>query len=279
MIRYTNIYKNGGNKAYVAKNTKSKGNASPGYVSSKAIRKRISDWEGASMYKPAPDTGKVNRPFEAEDKDFWNVIPTHIRPYLSQDMLDALYSTSYNIGIGNFKNRVVPELENFFIKGTGSIDAIKKSMYGTRDKEPKMSGLRRRREAERKMFEDAYNSYYPNGYVSAAQKALQKTQVPNRNLINITQPNDNTRIIPRPSLDIRPLAQLEYNPILYNDDIITPIIPETATYIDYAYNRPTYNTLNNIPIRQKAFNTETPEVILPNFDFYNLNLGDYLNNG
>lgn len=258
---------------------KKKSNKSNRYVSSARIRKQISDWEGASMYKPAPDTGKVNRPFEAEDKDFWNVIPIHIRPYLNQDMLDALYSTSYNIGIGNFKNRVVPELENFFIKGTGSIDNIKRSMYGTRDKEPKMSGLRRRREAERKMFEDAYNRYYPNGYVPAAQKVLQKTQVPNRNLINITQPSDNTRIIPRPNLNIKPLAQLEYNPVLYDDSTITPIIPNTTAYTDYVYSRPTYNTLNNIPIRQKAFNTETPEIILPNFDFYNLNLGDYLNNG
>lgn len=256
---------------------KKKSNKRNGYVSSAKIRKQISDWEGASMYKPAPDTGKVNRPFEAEDRDFWNIIPTHIRPYLSQDMLDALYSTSYNIGIGNFKNRVVPELENFFIKGTGSIDAIKKSMYGTRDKEPKMSGLRRRREAERKMFEDAYNSYYPNGYVSAAQKALQKTQVPNRNLINITQPNDAIRVLPRPNLDVRPVAMLDNEPMMYND-LSIPITPSNVGY-NYAYTKPRFNIQNMIPIRQKVFDTKTPEVILPNFDFYNLNLGDYLNNG
>lgn len=258
---------------------KKKSNKSNRYVSSARIRKQISDWEGASMYKPAPDTGKVNRPFEAEDKDFWNVIPTHIRPYLSQDMLDALYSTSYNIGIGNFKNRVVPELENFFIKGTGSIGAIKKSMYGTRDKEPKMSGLRRRREAERKMFEDAYNSYYPNGYVSAAQKALQKTQVPNRNFINITQPTDAIRVLPRPNLSIKPVAQINNIPTLYNDNTVTSTLPESIPYVNYAYTRPTYSMPQTITARPQVFQSRTPEEILPDFDFYNLNLGNYLNNG
>lgn len=147
-----NIYKGKGNKSQQI------------YVSSPSIRKRISNWEGESMYKPAPDTGKVNNPFEKEDAAFWSTIPTNIRPYLTQDMLDALYSTSYNIGSGNFKKRVVPELKKFFIDGTGSIEAIKNSMYGTRDKEAGMSGLRARRAAERQMFEDAFNTKYPKGF-------------------------------------------------------------------------------------------------------------------
>lgn len=147
-----NIYKGKGNKSQQI------------YVSSPSIRRRISNWEGESMYKPAPDTGKVNNPFEKEDAAFWSTIPTNIRPYLTQDMLDALYSTSYNIGSGNFKKRVVPELKKFFIDGTGSIEAIKNSMYGTRDKEAGMSGLRTRRVTERAMFENAFNAEYPNGY-------------------------------------------------------------------------------------------------------------------
>lgn len=147
-----NIYKGKGNKSQQI------------YVSSPSIRKRISNWEGESMYRPAPDTGKVNNPFEKEDAAFWSIIPTNIRPYLTQDMLDALYSTSYNIGSRNFKKRVVPELKKFFIDGTGSIEAIKNSMYGTRDKEAGMSGLRTRRAAERQMFEDAFNAKYPKGF-------------------------------------------------------------------------------------------------------------------
>lgn len=106
---------------------------------------------------------------------------------------------------------------------------------------------------------------------------LQKVrQLQNTNLIDITQPNDAIRVLPRPNLNIMPTSQIDTTPVMYND-LSIPITPGNIN--DYAYTRPIYNTLNNIPIRQKAFNTETPEVILPNFDFYNLNLGDYLNNG
>lgn len=105
---------------------------------------------------------------------------------------------------------------------------------------------------------------------------LQKVrQLQNTNLIDITQPNDAIRVLPRPNLNIMPTSQINTTPVMY-DDLSIPITPGN---INYAYTRPTYNTLNNTPIRQKVFNTETPEVILPDFDFYNLNLGDYLNNG
>ena len=105
-------------------------------------------------------------------------------------------------------------------------------------------------------------------------KKVQKLEGPN--LINITQPNDAIRVLPRPNLNIRPVAQIDNTPIMYND-LSTPITPSNVGYNNYAYTKPIYNTQNIIPVKQKAFNTETPEVILPNFDFYNLNLGDYLN--
>lgn len=147
-----NIYQGRGNKSQKI------------FRSSNSMRKRISDWEGESMYKPATDTGKVNNPFEVEEAGFWSAIPSDIKPFLTQDMLDALFSTSYNIGSGNFKRRVVPELRKLFIEGTGSVEDVKKSMYGTRDKEAGMSGLRTRRAAERQMFEDAFNAKYPKGF-------------------------------------------------------------------------------------------------------------------
>lgn len=143
-----------------------------GYVSSKSIRDRISKWEGSSMYAPAPDTGKVNRPFSAEERDFWRVIPDDIKPLLTQDMADALFSTSYNIGAGNFKKRVVPQLRKVLIDGTGTVEDITNSMYGTRDKEPKMKGLRTRRATERKLFTDAYNTAYLNNVPQVDSNAL-----------------------------------------------------------------------------------------------------------
>lgn len=145
-----------------------------GYKSSQSIRKRISDWEGSSMYAPAPDTGKVNRPFSAEERDFWRVIPNDIKPHLTQEMTDALFSTSYNIGAGNFKKRVVPNLIKVFRDGTGTLEDITNSMYGTRDKEPKMKGLRTRRATERNLFATAFNKQYGNPTISAYHKMYGK---------------------------------------------------------------------------------------------------------
>lgn len=96
--------------------------AGGGYMPSKAIKQRIAEWEGSSMYKAAPDTGKVNRSFEAEAKDFNRVIPASIRAKLSQDQLDALYSYGYNVGMGNLKERVLPTLTNYINGSAGAED-------------------------------------------------------------------------------------------------------------------------------------------------------------
>jgi hypothetical protein len=124
------------------------------------------------MYKPAPDTGKVNRSFSAEERDFWNSIPDDVKPYLTQEMADALFSTSYNIGAGNFKKRVVPKLRSVLVNGKGTVADITNAMYGTRDSEPKMKGLRTRRAKERQLFAEAYEKAYGhmgNPSVSEAQ--------------------------------------------------------------------------------------------------------------
>ena len=134
--------------------------AKGGYTSSPAIRSQIASWEGSSMYKPAPDTGKVNRSFSAEERDFWNSIPDDVKPYLTQEMADALFSTSYNIGAGNFKKRVVPKLRSVLVNGKGTVADITNAMYGTRDREPKMKGLRTRRAKERQLFAEAYDKAY-----------------------------------------------------------------------------------------------------------------------
>lgn len=154
-------YAEGGPLGNTYKGNGSKSQKMSRWRSSDSIRKRISDWEGASMYSPAPDTGKVNRPFEDEDTAFWNTIPSDIRGKLTQEMADALFSTSYNIGSGNFKKRVVPNLIKLF-NGKGTLADVQNSMYGTRDYEPKMVGLRRRRAWERSAFGDAYTKAYGN---------------------------------------------------------------------------------------------------------------------
>lgn len=125
------------------------------YSPSKSIRKRISDWEGRSMYAPAPDTGKVNRSFEAEAADFLRVTPQEVIDSLPPEALDAVFSTSYNIGAGNYKKRVVPNLVRL-VNGEGTVEDVTNSMYGTNDK--KYRGLRTRRATERQLFSDAYNA-------------------------------------------------------------------------------------------------------------------------
>lgn len=177
-----------------------------GYKSSPAIRKRISNWEGSSMYALAPDTGKVNRPFSAEERDFWNAIPNDIKPLLTQDMADALFSTSYNIGAGNFKKRVVPQLRKVLLEGKGTVEDITRAMYGTRDKEPKMKGLRTRRAIERNLFTEAYNKKYENPTTATYNK-----------------------IYGTPRLDIsndilyNPAQELQWTPITQESPKINPI--------------------------------------------------------
>lgn len=127
------------------------------FKSSPAIRERIANWEGASMYAPAPDTHKVNNSFENEDALFWSAVPDEVKPNLTQDMSDALYSLSYNIGAGNFKNRVSPVLVDLF-KGKATVNDVMDSMYGTNDS--KYRGLQRRRAWEKDEFKRAFNSNF-----------------------------------------------------------------------------------------------------------------------
>lgn len=112
-----------------------------GYKPSKYIKNFISHMEGDSM--------KTNRSFDAEAKDFWNVLPNNVKGKITQEQADALYSYSYNVGAGNFKNRVVPALERYF-SGNGSVEDVQRHMYATKDNQ--LRGLAKRRAQERAMF-------------------------------------------------------------------------------------------------------------------------------
>jgi LysM repeat protein len=123
--------------------------ANGSWMPSKQWQNRISAWEGSSMYKPAPDTGRVNRSFEAERKDFINSLPKKALNKLSQESLDALYSYSYNVGAGNFRKRVVPVL-NKYLDGKASAEEVARNMYATKDRQ--LRGLQKRRRFERNAF-------------------------------------------------------------------------------------------------------------------------------
>lgn len=112
-------------------------------------RNRISSWEGSSMYKPAPDTGKVNNSFEKEAQGFINSLPISVRGALSDEALNALYSYSYNVGVGNFRKRVLPTLQAY-VSGKASAQDVASHMYGTNDS--KYKGLQNRRSYEREAF-------------------------------------------------------------------------------------------------------------------------------
>ena len=123
--------------------------ANGGYKPSESIKKRITNWEGSSM--------RTNRSFQAEANDFNRVIPSSIRSKLSQQQLDALYSYGYNVGMGNFKKRVLPTLTNY-VQGKASNEDVQKSMWASKDNE--LRGLTTRRNIERSLFGGKYQTVF-----------------------------------------------------------------------------------------------------------------------
>lgn len=120
-----------------------------GYIPSANIKKRITNWEGSSM--------KTNRSFEAEARDFNNVIPADVRSRLSPSQLDALYSYGYNVGMGKLKERVLPTL-TAYTQGKATKEDVQRSMWATKDSQ--LRGLTNRRNAEREMFGGNYRTTY-----------------------------------------------------------------------------------------------------------------------
>ena len=82
--------------------------AGGGYKPSSRIKKQIANWEGSTM--------KVNRSFEDEARDFNYSLPKGATSKLSQSQLDGLYSYSYNVGAGRFRQRVKPVLTKYLVR-------------------------------------------------------------------------------------------------------------------------------------------------------------------
>lgn len=116
-----------------------------GYKPSSSIKKQITNWEGSSM--------STNRSFDAEARDFNNVLPQGATSKLTQQQLDGLYSYSYNVGAGNFKKRVSPVLQQY-LTGHASLDDVKRSMWASKDSS--LRGLRLRRQQEKNMLGGNY---------------------------------------------------------------------------------------------------------------------------
>jgi len=113
---------------------------------SQQMRDDISRWEGALM--------ATNRSFGDEARDFIRALPAGVRERVLSNprLADYLYSYSYNVGAGRFRERVVPALESYY-EGDGTVEDIQKSMWASKD--TKLRGLARRRQWERDGVKDA----------------------------------------------------------------------------------------------------------------------------
>jgi len=128
-----------------------------GYKPSERIKQRIAHYEGKAITGATdPLSGKwaKNNSFESEAKNFYNALPRDIREQVlsNPELADSLYSFSYNVGAGRFKERVVPALRNYY-NGKGTVQDIENSMWASGDS--KLRGLQRRRAEERKGVRNA----------------------------------------------------------------------------------------------------------------------------
>lgn len=201
-----------------------------GYKSSQSIRDRIAKWEGDSM--------KTNRAFELEDRDFYNAIPSDIRGKMTQDELDALYSYSYNVGAGNFKKRVVPQLVNLY-NSKGNIEDVQNSMWASRDKE--LRGLTKRRNVEKQLFANAYNKNKGQSVIEPLSPSITNPEpvITPLQETNISNPQYNSVVNWQPA----PLPVIE-------KEAPVPIKEDIDLGLDYSFT----------PSR-----LVTPELILPTF--------------
>lgn len=195
--------------------------AGGGYKPSSRIKKQIANWEGSTM--------KVNRSFEDEARDFNYSLPKGATSKLSQSQLDGLYSYSYNVGAGRFRQRVKPVLTKY-LNGEATIQDVQKSMWASKDSQ--LRGLAKRRNVERSMFGENYQSPLRDNLVT--QNLIQSLP----SVYDYTPP-----IIP----------QIEYTP----DPSIIDNLTEEYTGIPEIMDRPVevnpadnflkvYNLLNNI---------------------------------
>lgn len=188
-----------------------------GYKPSSRIKKDITNFEGSSM--------RTNRSFDAETRDFNNVLPQGATSKLTQSQLDGLYSYSYNVGAGNFKKRVAPVLQAY-IQGNASLNDVKRSMWASKDSS--LRGLQRRRQYEKNLLGGGDYNTNGNAIMNDVNTALFTHYFPSQNSSqnNIDEPTE-----------ITPLSFGNESTITFDDD--TPSTQEIWT--------PTFNEQNNEP--------------------------------
>lgn len=125
------------------------------FVPSDSIKNSISRWEGKAMSEDTIDPlskklVKKNNSFEDEAKLFHDAIPENLRDTIlnNQKLADNLFSYSYNVGSGRFKERVVPALKHFYETPLGTAQEVVDSMYANGDSI--LPGLYKRRQPEKK---------------------------------------------------------------------------------------------------------------------------------
>ena len=209
--------------------------AQGGYKPSESIKRRITNWEGASM--------KTNRSFAAEANDFNRVIPAEIRSKLSPQQLDALYSYGYNVGMGKLKERVLPTL-TAYTQGRASREDVQRSMWASKDNQ--LRGLTTRRNAERELFGGNFRTEFTGkgglgSHINLQQYLPTQDSYENFNLglesLNIPQ-------LQMPDMDIDPATM--YKP---------PVIDESLFNAPKPVETPVYNPKQEKLDNLQKFNT------------------------
>lgn len=90
----------------------------------------------------------------------------------------------YNVGAGNFKNRVVPALQRYF-SGKGSVEDVQRHMYATKDSQ--LRGLAKRRAEERAMFAGSEVPVYYDAPNTGNERTLNSFRLGPVSSINISK--------------------------------------------------------------------------------------------
>ena len=201
------------------------------FTPSKAVRDRISKWEGNAMVKDTVDplSGKLvkrNNSFENEAAAFVNAIPPALRRTVlsNQDLADHLYSYSYNVGAGRFKERVVPKLIDYY-NGKATIDDVTSSMWAAGD--TKLKGLRLRREVEKEGVRDALqNMIKPYTTSSVVEQPVDAVRISMP--VDTVTPYTAPKVIDAPIFDQPQRQYFKYTPEYLINQVSKIIVPESS---------------------------------------------------
>lgn len=236
-----------------------------GYAPSESIKKRITNWEGASM--------KTNRSFSAEAKDFNRVIPASVRSKLSSDQLDALFSYGYNAGMGRLKERVLPTL-TAYTEGKASKEDVQRSMWASKDNE--LRGLTIRRNAERELFGGNFRTKFTGKGGLGTHMNIQQYLIPQETFDGI-----NAQIASIPQLEMP--SEMTTDPALRYKaptvDLTALNTPKQENPIEPVYNpqKERFEGIRNFNTVMGLLGQQSPLAMIGDTSNNNLGLLSYIN--